>query len=66
MTTGYSTVEDINNMYTVKNILVEAGEECRVDIDDLHNALLNLPAEKYLDLYRHMTKMISYYYDINE
>lgn len=41
-------------MVTIKNITAEAGEECRIDVDILHNTLAKLPAEMYLNLYRKM------------
>lgn len=41
-------------MLTVKNITAEAGEECKIDVDILHNTLAKLPAEMYLNLYRKM------------
>lgn len=41
-------------MQTIKNITAEVGEECRVDVDILHDALTKLPAEMYLNLYRKM------------
>ena len=41
---------------TILNIVCETGEEkCNVDIPLMHETLLNLPAEKYLELY-HMMK----------
>ncbi len=47
----------------VKRIAAEAGEECEVDIEILHNTLLNLPAEKYIELYHKMQgKIIGTYY----
>ncbi len=41
-------------MQTIKHIKVEMGEECRIDVDMLHDGLIKLPAEMYLDLYRKM------------
>jgi len=41
-------------MVTIKHIIAEAGEECNVDIDVLHDTLLKLPAEMYLNLYQKM------------
>lgn len=41
-------------MLTVKNITAETGEECKIDVDILHNTLTKLPAEMYLNLYRKM------------
>ena len=59
MTTGYNIVEDINMSYTIKSILVEAAEDyCSVDVEMLHDSLLHLPAEKYLELYRLMNEKI--------
>lgn len=36
----------------VKRIVADMGEECEVDVDILHETLLKLPAEKYLELYK--------------
>ena len=41
--------------YTVTNMTVELGEQCKVEVEQLHNALLSLPADIYLELYRRMT-----------
>lgn len=41
-------------METVKSISVDLGEECKVNADILHNALIKLPAEIYLELFRKM------------
>ncbi|MCI8378614.1 MAG: hypothetical protein HFH72_08870 [Lachnospiraceae bacterium] len=41
-------------METIKSIMAELGEECEVDIELLHNTLLKLPAEMYLELYKKM------------
>ncbi|WP_304841221.1 hypothetical protein [Phocaeicola sartorii] len=50
-------------MKTIKNIIAESGDDCRVDIDMLHEALLGLPAELYLKLYHKMQeKVIGYPY----
>lgn len=39
----------------IKNILTEAGSEpCMVDVNVLHDTLLQLPAGKYLELYNLM------------
>lgn len=47
----------------VKRIMTELGDECEVDVEILHNALLNLPAEKYLELYHKMQgKIVQSYY----
>lgn len=48
-------------MQTIKNIIVETGEECRVDVDVLHGALAKLPAEIYLQLYRSMQEKVLAY-----
>lgn len=48
-------------MQTIKNIVVETGEECKIDVDMLHDALTKLPAEIYLQLYHRMqTKVLGY------
>lgn len=48
-------------MQTIKNITAEIGEECRVDVDMLHDALTKLPAEIYLKLYHKMqVKVLGY------
>ena len=47
-------------MHNIINILTEAGTEpCMVDVNSLHDALLQLPAEKYLSLYRLMKTQIN-------
>lgn len=51
-------------MQTIKNITAEVGEECRVDVDILHDALTKLPAEMYLNLYRKMHMNIYGYFPI--
>lgn len=38
----------------VKAIVAEMGEKCRVDVEALHEMLLQLPGEKYLELYHKM------------
>lgn len=38
----------------VKTITAEMRDRCRVDVDKLHEMLLQLPGEKYLDLYHLM------------
>ncbi len=38
----------------VKTITAEMGDKCRIDVDKLHEMLLQLPREKYLDLYHLM------------
>ena len=35
-----------------------ADETCNIDVDVLHETLLKLPAEKYLELYKTMTEEI--------
>jgi len=46
---------------TVKNITVELGEECKIDVDMLHDTLVKLPAEMYLKLYHKMqVKVLGY------
>lgn len=43
----------------LKRILAESdGGECEVDVEILHKTLLELPAEKYLDLHRKMFEKI--------
>ena len=41
-------------MKTIKNIIAESVEDCRVDLDIMHESLTKLPAEMYLNLYRKM------------
>ncbi len=48
-------------MKTIKNIIAESGEDCRVDIDMLHEGLLGLPAEMYLKLYHKMQEKVMGY-----
>lgn len=45
-------------METVKKITAEVGEECKVDIDVLHETLTKLPAKMYFELYRRMYEKI--------
>lgn len=45
-------------METIKNITAEAGEECKVDIEILHETLAKLPAKMYFNLYRKMYENI--------
>lgn len=45
-------------METLKMIQVEMGEECKVDVEFLHNALAKLPAEMYLELYHKMQNSV--------
>lgn len=50
-------------MQTIKNIIVETGEECKIDLDVMHEALCKLPAELYVGLYHKMqTKILGYPY----
>lgn len=53
----------IREMMTTKTIIGECGEDCKVDVDILHEGLLGLPAELYLKLYHKMQeKVMSYSY----
>lgn len=45
-------------METIKHITAETGEECKVDIEVLHETLTKLPAEMYFELYRKMYEKI--------
>ncbi len=45
-------------METIRKIIAETGEECRVDADMLHNTLTKLPAEIYLQLYHKMQEKV--------
>lgn len=45
----------------IKDIKAEMGEECEVDVAVLHNTLLKLPAEKYLELHQRMKGHIEGY-----
>ena len=45
-------------METIKHIMAEAGEECEVDIEMLHETLTKLPAKMYFELYRKMYEKI--------
>lgn len=48
-------------MQTIKNIIAETGEECKVDVDVLHETLEKLPAAIYIDLFHKMqTKIYGY------
>lgn len=49
---------EVKNMQTIKKIIVEAGEECNIDVDVLHETLSKLPAEMYLDLFKKMQMKI--------
>lgn len=44
-----------------KRMTVELGDECEVEVDKLHETLLKLPAEKYLELYKRMYAKIYRY-----
>ena len=48
-------------MQTIKRILADAGEECEIDVDVLHETLSKLPAEMYLELYYRMQKKVTGY-----
>ena len=45
-------------METIKHIMAETGEECKVDIEMLHETLTKLPAKMYFELYRKMYEKI--------
>lgn len=45
-------------MGTVTNITAEIGEECKVDVDVLHDTLAKLPADMYIDLFHKMQAKI--------
>jgi len=45
-------------MQTIKHIKGEYGEECKVDVDMLHDDLTKLPAEMYLKLYHKMQEKV--------
>lgn len=45
----------------VKAITAEMGEKCLVDVDKLHENLLQLPGEKYLELYHKMQLKVTGY-----
>ena len=46
-------------METIKRITAEAGEECKVDIEMLHETLTKLPAKMYFELYRKIYEKIN-------
>ena len=49
-------------MTNIKRILVETGDEpCEVDVDLMYKTILQLPAEKYLELYHRMQHQIAGY-----
>ena len=41
-------------METIKNIIAERGEDCKVDIDMLEDGLSKLPTVAYIELYHKM------------
>ena len=45
-------------METIKHITAESVEECKVDIEMLHETLAKLPAKMYFELYRKMYEKI--------
>ena len=45
-------------METIKHITAETREECKVDIEMLHETLIKLPAKMYFELYRKMYEKI--------
>lgn len=45
-------------METVRNIIAEKGEDCRVDIDMLEGGLSKLPTAAYVELYHKMQKRL--------
>lgn len=48
-------------METIKNIIAEKGEDCKVDIDMLEDGLSKLPTAAYIELYRKMqARLYSY------
>ncbi len=48
-------------METIKNITVERGEDCRVNIDMLEENLAKLPTAAYIELYHKMqTRLYGY------
>lgn len=49
---------EVKRMGTVTNITAEMGEECKIDVDILHNTLEKLPADMYLDLFHKMQMKI--------
>ena len=53
-------------MKMLKMLSGEYGEECKIDIELLHESLLHLPAEKYLDLFRKMQMKIYGYPSLAE
>ncbi len=51
-------LEENKKVRTTKTIIGECGEDCKVDIDILHEGLLGLPAELYLKLYHKMQEKV--------
>lgn len=49
---------EVKSLETIKNITVEMGEECKVNVDILHETLAKLPAEIYLQLYQKMHEKV--------
>ena len=48
-------------METIKNIIAEKGEDCKVDIDMLEDGLSKLPTAAYIELYHKMqTRLYGY------
>lgn len=48
-------------METVRNIIAEKGEDCKVDIDMLEDGLSKLPTAAYIELYHKMqTRLYGY------
>lgn len=48
-------------METIKNIIAERGEDCKVDIDMLEDGLSKLPTTAYIELYHKMqTRLYGY------
>lgn len=48
-------------METIKNIIAEKGEDCKVDIDMLEDGLSKLPTTAYIELYHKMqTRLYGY------
>lgn len=46
----------MRNVITIS--AVSGSEDCQVDVNMLHEVLLQLPAEKYIALYRKMEKQM--------
>lgn len=46
-------------MASIKKIVADTGEECEVNVNELHDKIIaQLPAEKYLDLFHKMQMKI--------